>query len=47
MNAMIWSLKDETEAEEGAELYESIQVGYMNFKGGLTKTQVLRDRQEQ
>lgn len=40
--ADIWNLKDEAEAEEGAELYESIQLGYMNFKGGLTKTQVLR-----
>lgn len=38
----VWHLKDEAEQEEGRYLYESIQVGYMSLKGGLTKTQVLR-----
>lgn len=38
----VWHLKDEAEQEEGRDLYESIQVGYRSFKGGLTKTQVLR-----
>jgi hypothetical protein len=38
----VWDLKDDAEQEEGIYLYESIQVGYSTFKGGLTKAQVLR-----
>lgn len=40
--ADVWSLEDEDEGSEGTDLFESAQKSNMFFKGGLTKTEVLR-----